>query len=117
MLWGSGVVGALAVLALDPSHHLVTSTFEHAELLLASGWVFVALTGLFFKEFACFQRWEASALFAIVPLLTGGHFLHIVPSNIEHALAVALSSIFVFFAVRKFSQPYKVRKHFSFGRP
>ena len=49
----------------------LNSNVQRPELLLASGWVFVALTGLFFKEFACFQRWEASALFAILPILTG----------------------------------------------
>ncbi len=112
-----------------PSHHLVSSTIQHPELLLASGWVFVALTGLFFKEFACFQRWEASILFGLVPVLTGGHFLRILPSNVEQAMAVVrtctllatrsakldsflllgqvLAATFVFFSCRKFGQPFK----------
>ena len=48
-LWAAGAVGAVIVLAFSPEHSLVLSSFEHPELLLASGWVFVALTGLFFK--------------------------------------------------------------------
>lgn len=106
-LWAAGAVGAVIVLAFSPEHSLVLSSFEHPELLLASGWVFVALTGLFFKEFACFQRWEASALFAIVPILTGGHFLHILPGGIEAALTSIFSVVFPFFALRKFDQPLR----------
>lgn len=106
-LWAAGALGALVVLASSPSHSLVVESFLHPELLLASGWVFVALTGLFFKEWACFQRWEASALFALVPVLTGGHFLHILPQGLEAGLAAALAVMFPFFALRKFEQPLK----------
>jgi uncharacterized integral membrane protein len=86
-LWAAGVLGSIVAWASIPSHHLVVYTYDHPELLLASGWVFVSLTGLFFKEFACFQRWEASVLFALIPLLTGGHFLNIFSPNIELSLA------------------------------
>ena len=93
-LWLGGVLGSVGAAVAAPSHHLVLSTIQHPELLLASGWVFVALTGLFFKEFACFQRWEASILFGLVPVLTGGHFLRVLPSNVEQAMAV-VRTIFV----------------------
>lgn len=92
MFWAAGVVGSIAAWGYIPSHHLVVATYEHSELLLASGWVFVSLTGLFFKEFACFQRWEASALFLLVPVLTGGHFLQKLSPNIELALAEVYDS-------------------------
>eukprot|EP00286_Rhodomonas_abbreviata_P006855 CAMPEP_0181328664 /NCGR_PEP_ID=MMETSP1101-20121128/22859_1 /TAXON_ID=46948 /ORGANISM="Rhodomonas abbreviata, Strain Caron Lab Isolate" /LENGTH=303 /DNA_ID=CAMNT_0023437613 /DNA_START=56 /DNA_END=964 /DNA_ORIENTATION=+ len=107
VLWAAGVMGSAIVVAADPSHSLVVSTVTHPPLLLASGWVFIALTGLFFKEFACFQRWEASALFALVPIITGGHFLGIVPSGWEEGMVQALAVVFTFFAARKFSQPLK----------
>jgi len=107
VLWGSGVVGSLAVIASDPTHSLVLSTVQHPLQLLASGWVFVALTGLFFKEFACFQRWEASALFALVPIVTGGHFLGLLGAGAEGAMLDAIAFVFCFFAARKFSQPLK----------
>ena len=107
VLWAAGLMGSLLVLVASPSHSLVVDSFERPELLLASGWVFVALTGLFFKEFACFQRWEASALFAIVPVLTGGHFLHILPDGLEAFLAASFAFVFPFFALRKFDQPLK----------
>mmetsp|Transcript_45320 Transcript_45320/g.71065 ORF Transcript_45320/g.71065 Transcript_45320/m.71065 type:complete len:140 (+) Transcript_45320:3-422(+) len=106
VLWASGVLGSVAVLAATPSHTLALSLYQDTTTLLASGWVFVALTGVFFKEFACFQRWEASALFALVPVVSGGHFLHLIPEGIEPTLLVALSSVFVFFALRKFTQPF-----------
>jgi len=107
VLWAAGALGAVLVLAVSPEHQLVVDSFQRPELLLASGWVFVALTGLFFKEFACFQRWEASALFAILPILTGGHFLHILPGGVEAALLSVFAVVFPFFALRKFDQPLK----------
>mmetsp|Transcript_37617 Transcript_37617/g.88014 ORF Transcript_37617/g.88014 Transcript_37617/m.88014 type:complete len:141 (-) Transcript_37617:149-571(-) len=106
VLWGAGVAGSLGVLALGESHSLIMATYEQPALLLAWGWVFVALTGLFFKEFACFQRWEASALFALTPLLTGGHFLGVIGGDVQQGMAIALSAVFTFFAARKFTQPY-----------
>mmetsp|Transcript_54042 Transcript_54042/g.87462 ORF Transcript_54042/g.87462 Transcript_54042/m.87462 type:complete len:298 (+) Transcript_54042:1-894(+) len=105
VLWAAGAMGAVLVLVASPSHSLVVDSFQKPELLLASGWVFVALTGLFFKEFACFQRWEASALFAILPVLTGGHFLHILPGGLEATLLGVFAFVFPFFALRKFDQP------------
>jgi uncharacterized integral membrane protein len=92
VLWAAGAFGAAAVVAASPDHNLVLSTFEKPELLLASGWVFVALTGLFFKEWACFQRTEASAGFALVPIVTGGHFLGILPPQAEVALSCEKST-------------------------
>ncbi|EKX53450.1 hypothetical protein GUITHDRAFT_161052 [Guillardia theta CCMP2712] len=106
-LWAGGALGSLAVFVAGPNHSLVKDCFEHSEFLLASGWAFVALTGLFFKEFACFQRWEASALFAGLPILTGGHFLHLLSEDVEKGLAVMFATVFVFFAARKFDQPLK----------
>ena len=93
MLWTAGAFGAASVVAASPDHNLVLATFEKPELLLASGWVFVALTGLFFKEWACFQRTEASAGFALVPIVTGGHFLGILPPLAEVALSCEKSTL------------------------
>lgn len=107
VLWLGGAVGSIGVLAASESHSLVLAAFQDPMYLLGPGWVFVALTGLFFKEFACFQRLEASVLFALVPLLTGGHFLHLLPLGVEQGMSAALASSFLFFAVRKFDLPLK----------
>jgi uncharacterized integral membrane protein len=106
-LWLGGVVGSIAVLAASETHSLVLASYLDPINLLGPGWAFVALTGLFFKEFACFQRLEASVLFGLVPLLTGGHFLHFLPLGVEQGFAAALAGSFVFFAIRKFDLPLK----------
>lgn len=107
-LWGAGVAGAVA-LGISPllsTGGLVTEVYAHPALLLAVGWQFVSLTGLFFKEAICFGRTEAIALTALLPILTGGHFLGVFPAGVEAGLALAFSSTFVFFAARKlFLQP------------
>jgi uncharacterized integral membrane protein len=111
-LHGGGVL-ASAVLALalasgdtaaGLSGGLVTEVLAKPELMLAVGWQFVALTGLFFKEAVCFQRTEALALGVLVPVLTGGHFLRVLPVEFEVVGSVMFSALFIVFAARKFQQ-------------
>eukprot|EP00188_Purpureofilum_apyrenoidigerum_P004027 Plantae.Rhodophyta-Purpureofilum_apyrenoidigerum.ctg43832.p1 GENE.Plantae.Rhodophyta-Purpureofilum_apyrenoidigerum.ctg43832~~Plantae.Rhodophyta-Purpureofilum_apyrenoidigerum.ctg43832.p1 ORF type:complete len:277 (+),score=41.24 Plantae.Rhodophyta-Purpureofilum_apyrenoidigerum.ctg43832:99-833(+) len=103
-LWGVGTVGAVATLFFS-GQGLSYGSFYQTQWLLASGWGFVALTGLFFKEAVCFGRQEALGLTLLTPLLAGGHFLHILPREIENGSAATFAALFVFFALRKFQQP------------
>lgn len=108
-LYGLGVAGALALLAANVGGDagLVMSVVEHPALMLAVGWQFVALTGLYIKEAMCFARIEAFALAALVPVITGGHFLGIVKGPLADGALIAFAAFYVFFAVRKFTQPSK----------
>jgi uncharacterized integral membrane protein len=108
-----GGVAASVVIALSlvygsstdvSSGGLVMEVLAKPELLLAVGWQFVALTGLFFKEAVCFQRTEALALGLLVPVLTGGHFLRILPAQAEVGGSIAFAALFLLFAARKFRQ-------------
>lgn len=105
-LWAAGLIcsGVLAASPLLSSGAMVTEVLQRPELMLAVGWQFVSLTGLFFKEAVCFGRKEALALFALVPILSGGHFLHLLPSQVESGGAVVFSALFMLFCVRKFLQ-------------
>lgn len=106
VLWAAGAAGGL-VLAASPlvQGGVVQAVFDKPELLLAVGWMFVALTGVFVKEAVCFARLEALALIALLPVLTGGHFLHALSAPTERSGAVVFSVLFVVFALRKFMQP------------
>jgi uncharacterized integral membrane protein len=106
-LWAVGVVcsGVLAASPLLSTGALVSELQLRPELMLAVGWQFVALTGLFFKEAFCFGRAEAAALTLLVPLLSMGHFLRLLPGPVESAGAVAFAGLFLLFAARKFQQP------------
>jgi uncharacterized integral membrane protein len=106
-LWGAGVLCA-AILAVSPlltSGSLVTEVQQRPELLLAVGWQFVALTGLFFKEAFYFGRLEASGLTLLVPALALGHFLHLLPATAETLGSAVFAGLFGLFAARKFQQP------------
>jgi len=104
--WGVGAAASVA-LCLSPllTNGLVQDTYAHPALLLAIGWQFVALTGLFVKEAFCFGRFEALSLIALVPVLAGGHFLGVLPDTVERGGAAAFAALFLLFAARKFMQP------------
>lgn len=106
VLWALGLAGGLA-LAASPltGDGVVLTVFDKPALLLAIGWQFVALTGLFFKEAVCFHRLEANLLIALVPLLSGGHFLGALPADAERAGSAVFVALFLVFALRKFTQP------------
>lgn len=106
LLWAIGT-GSGLVLGLSPfvQNGLVETVFDKPTLLLSVGWSLVALTGLFVKEALCFGRLEALLLIVLVPVLSGGHFVGVLPASTEKLGAAVLSVLFVFFALRKFSQP------------
>lgn len=105
ILWAIGA-GSGLVLALSPlvEHGVIETVFDKPALLLTVGWSLVSLTGLFIKEAMCFGRLEALLLIALVPVLSGGHFLGALPPSVEKSGAALFATLFVFFALRKFSQ-------------
>lgn len=106
ILWVAGFAGAIALAASPLTNHTVTqAVLERPALLLAVGWQLVALTGLFVKEAVCFGRTEATLLIALVPALSAGHFLQIAPLALERPAAGLFAALFVFFSLRKFTQP------------
>lgn len=107
VLWALGTAGSLALLfsPMLTSGALVTEVVQRPALLLAVGWQFVALTGLFFKESICFAHTEALLLTALVPVLAGGHFLGILPISMEDSAVTVFAIAYAIFALRKFAQP------------
>ena len=104
-LYAAGLAGALGLLASPVTEHaIVSQTYQHPTLLLAIGWQFVALTGVFIKEAFCFGRLEALALIALTPILTGGHFLGVLGPDLEKAGALTYVLFFLIFCSRKIVQ-------------
>lgn len=76
-------------------------------VLTGAGWVAAALTGVFFKEAFCFRRAEASGLFVLVPLLTGGQLLDWwkgPQSDTGLMISVVIASLMALFSIRKMRQ-------------
>ncbi|MGB7416624.1 MAG: DUF2301 domain-containing membrane protein [Thermosynechococcaceae cyanobacterium] len=104
VLWAIGT-GAAVWIAFSSGEPLAASVYHQPVNLMAVGWIFVALTGLFFKEAFCFNRLETKFLSFIVPVLLLGHWLGFLPLAAERPLLGAWAILFMVFAVRKVLQP------------
>ena len=100
-------VGSLSALILSLYYHQPIGSIvcQHPSTILGVGFTFAALTGIFFKEAFCFNRFETKILVVLVPLLLLGHLINILPQNIEAILLAIWAGAFLVFAVRKAIQP------------
>lgn len=98
--WVIGGLASLAVALQDPQPFFLT-LYQQPLWILGVGFTFAALTGIFFKEAFCFDRFETKLLTPIVPGLLLGHLCGILPIGIEQGLLVAWAILFGVFALRK----------------
>jgi uncharacterized integral membrane protein len=101
------IVGAIAavVVAHFYAEPFALTLYQHPITILGIGFTFAALTGLFFKEAACFNRLETKVLTPLVPLLLLGHLLGFLPVMEEKILLAVWTVLFMIFALRKVFQP------------
>lgn len=104
IFWGIGSLSAV-VFAVRASEPLALFVYQNPLSLLGIGFMFVALTGIFFKEAFCFNRPETKLLTPLVPILLLGHMLGLLPAHLEQVLLAAWAGLFLIFAVRKLIQP------------
>lgn len=104
LFWLVGTLSAV-ILALTHSEPLALVIYNRPVTLLGVGFTFAALTGIFFKEAFCFNRFETKLLTPIIPLLLVGHLVGVLPVNVEQILLAIWTILFVVFAVRKAIQP------------
>ncbi|WP_310427071.1 DUF2301 domain-containing membrane protein [Chamaesiphon sp. VAR_48_metabat_135_sub] len=102
--WAIGCLSALsfAVYYQQPIGSIV---YEQPLTILGIGFTFAALTGIFFKEAFCFNRFETKILTFLVPLLLLGHLTNLLPQSVEATLLAIWAGLFLVFAVRKAIQP------------
>jgi uncharacterized integral membrane protein len=103
VFWGIGVVFALVVGLRSPAG-LVSQVYVQPISLFGIGFLFAALTGIYFKEAFCFGRLETQVLTPLVPILLLGHLFGILPVGIEKILLGIWALLFVIFALRKLIQ-------------
>ncbi len=101
--WAIGTIATIAI-AVQSSEPLALYIYEHPLTLLGTGFIFAALTGIYFKEAFCFNRMETKILTPVVPLLLLGHMTGIISVEIEQALLGIWSLGFSVFAIRKMTQ-------------
>lgn len=100
VFWAIGSLAALA-LALSSSEPLAATVYNHPAALFGVGFIFAALTGIFFKEAFCFNRLETKFLTPLVPILLMGHLLGVIPVQWERVMLAIWAILFVVFAIRK----------------
>ncbi|MUL39145.1 DUF2301 domain-containing membrane protein [Gloeocapsopsis dulcis] len=104
VFWVIGTLSAVffAVSSLEP---LAITIYNHPTTLFGIGFVFAALTGIYFKEAFCFNRVETKVLTPLVPILLLGHILQVLPVQWEQTMLAVWAIFFIVFALRKVVQP------------
>jgi uncharacterized integral membrane protein len=75
--------------------------YEQPVTILGIGFMFAGLTGIFFKEAFCFNRFETKILTFLVPITLLGHLFRFLPENIKVISLVVWAGLFLVFAIRK----------------
>lgn len=102
--WLLGAVASGAIAHFNPEPFAFT-VYSQPLTLLGVGFLFAALTGIFFKEAFCFNRLETKLLTPLVPVLLLGHLVGWFPLPVEQVLLGIWASLFSVFALRKVIQP------------
>ncbi|MEH2054846.1 MAG: DUF2301 domain-containing membrane protein [Nostoc sp.] len=100
IFWAIGSIASV-ILAISSSQPLALAVYNQPITLFGVGFIFVALTGIYFKEAFCFNRLETKVLTPIVPLLLLGHLAGILPTQGESILLGIWATLFLVFALRK----------------
>ncbi|MGF1492094.1 MAG: DUF2301 domain-containing membrane protein [Microcoleaceae cyanobacterium] len=98
--WLVGGIASLAI-AIQSPEPLALSIYHHPGYLWGVGFVFAALTGIYFKEAFCFNRLETKLLTPLVPLLLLGTIAGIWSAMNQKFLLFFWAVQFVIFALRK----------------
>ena len=98
--WAIGSMSAI-ICSLYYHQPIGSIVYEQPLTILGIGFTFAALTGIFFKEAFCFNRFETKILTFLVPILLLGHLTKLLPQNIEATLLVIWAGLFLVFAIRK----------------
>lgn len=104
VFWGIGVVASLAIAYTAPTPFPLT-LYQQPLAILGVGFLFAALTGIFFKEAFCFNRVETKLLTPLVPVLLLGHLFGWLSHPTEQFLLATWAVLFGVFALRKAIQP------------
>lgn len=103
IFWGIGVISSL-IFAFQHPEPLPLWVYQHPLSILGVGFIFAALTGVYFKEGFCFRRLETKILTPLVPILLLGHLTSLLPFKAEAILLAIWAVLFLVFALRKIFQ-------------
>jgi len=102
--WAIGTLSFLAITVAAPDPFIITVS-RLPVLVLAIGFSFAALTGIFFKEAFCFNRLETKGLTLLTPAILLGHLTQWIPAQTNLVLIDVAAVLMVIFVARKAVQP------------
>ena len=100
VFWAIGALCSL-IFMIGDSDPLLLAIYHHPQYVLGTGFLFAALTGIFFKEAFCFNRLEAKGLTLLTPLILLGHLTQLIPPHINLVLISIATVLMAIFAMRK----------------
>jgi uncharacterized integral membrane protein len=103
LFWLIGTIAAV-IFTVYSTEPLAVFVYQQPFSILGIGFVFAALTGIFFKEGFCFGRLETKLLTPLLPVLLLGHMFSFLPVAIEKILLITWAGLFLVFAFRKVIQ-------------
>jgi uncharacterized integral membrane protein len=103
LFWLIGTITAV-IFTVYSAEPLAVFVYQQPFSILGIGFVFAALTGIFFKEGFCFGRLETKLLTPLLPVLLLGHMFSFLPVAIEKILLITWAGLFLVFAFRKVIQ-------------
>jgi len=103
LFWAIGAIASLGIAFYFPEP-LAIAIYDHPLALIGVGFMFAALTGIFFKETFCFNRFETKFLVPLLPVLILGHLVNFLPVAIEQVFLGAWAVLMMIFAIRKLIQ-------------
>lgn len=104
IFWAIGGIASM-VIALSTREPFAVFVYNHPIAIFGVGFTFAALTGIYFKEAFCFNRFETKFLTPLVPILLLGHLAAVLPSTWEQSFLAIWAVLFMVFALRKLVQP------------
>lgn len=104
LFWAIGTIAAV-FWTISSSAPVAVTIYEQPVALFGVGFIFAALTGIYFKEAFCFHRLETAFLTFLVPILLLGHMLGIFSPQLEQIMLASWATLFCIFAIRKVIQP------------
>jgi len=105
IFWSLGCLGLVILGYHFGLTNIIYGLRENPKSILLIGPLFAALTGIGFKEFFCFRRFEAIGITIFIPIALIGYLTELANERFTFAMLVISSLLLLIMGIRKFSLP------------
>ena len=105
ILWLIGCIGFGILGYYFGLTNIIDGIRDHPRTILLIGPLFAALTGIGFKEFFCFRRFEAIGITIFIPIALLGYLTELANEKFTFAMLLVSSLLLILMGIRKFNLP------------